>query len=59
VVILQAQQPQSVPHVQADWAQDRANFADEETGQVELINTRVNKAVRRCTGAKLKVVSVQ
>ena len=38
--------------MQADWVLDSANIADEETGQAEIINTRVNKAVRRCTCAR-------
>ena len=51
VVILQAHQPHQLllPCMQADWAQDSATFADEKISQVEIINTRVNKAVRRCT----------
>jgi hypothetical protein len=32
--------------MQADWAQDNAKSTDEEMGQV---NTRSNKAMRRCT----------
>jgi hypothetical protein len=37
------------PLMQADWAQDNAKSTDEEMGQIEIISTRSNKAMRRCT----------
>jgi hypothetical protein len=33
--------------MQADWAHDGTKSTDEETGHIELINTRINKALKR------------